>query len=207
MPPVRVLLTGLFSLLLAGACSGGGSSPSAGDAVPGATSPTAPRVTAEPTEPPESVLPADTPGPEEAYQQLLAAIPATIATRCQHASGDDHPVQPGEFASAECSLPAGGLASRVTYRLFDGATSMSAFFNAQAALMAAVGRARTPGCGTGRDGATWDNGRVQCFRSSTGGAQIQWTHQQLYVYAVASREDADFARLEQFWLTAGPIAP
>jgi hypothetical protein len=48
---------------------------------------------------------------------------------------------------------------------------------------------------------------VQCFKSTSGIAQVQWTHDQLYVYAVASRDDADFAKLEQFWMMAGPVAP
>ncbi len=207
MLPVRVLPASILLLVVTSACSGVGPSPSAGDTLPPAASLTGPRVTAEPTEPPDTAIPADTPSPEEAYQQLLAAIPQPIATACQRASGTSHRQEPGEYATAECALPIGGLAARVTYRLFDGSTSTNAWYRAQVALVTAAGRARAPGCGEGSNHDTWDNGQVQCFKSTTGNAQIQWTHDQLYVYAVASRDDADFARLEEFWMMAGPVAP
>jgi hypothetical protein len=203
---MRALLGGVLVVVLAGACSAG-PPPSAGDTLEPLASPTGPRVTAEPTEPPDTAIPADTPSPEEAYQQLLAAIPQPIAAACRQVSGAGHRQEPGEFTTAECVLPAGGLASRVTYRLFDGSTSMSAYYGAQVGLVTASGRARTPACGQGANHDTWDNGEVQCFKSTAGLAQIQWTHDQLYVYAVASREDADFAKLEQFWIMAGPVAP
>jgi hypothetical protein len=203
---MRALLGGVLFVVLAGACAAG-PPPSAGDTLAPLASPTGPRVTAEPTEPPDTAIPADTPSPEEAYQQLLAAIPQPIAAACRQVSGAVHHQEPGEFTTAECALLAGGLASRVTYRLFDGSTSMSSYYGAQVALVTAAGRARTPGCGQGANHDTWDNGQVQCFKSATGTAQVQWTHDQLYVYAVASREDADFAKLEQFWMMAGPVAP
>jgi hypothetical protein len=206
MRAVRVLLTGVLCMFVAGGCSSSGPSPLATESAP-TESPAGPRVTAEPTEPPDTAIPADTPSPEEAYQQLLAAIPQPIATSCRQAVGAGHRQEPGEYATAECSLPAGGLAARVTYRLFDGSTSMSTYFNAQLAPVIAGGRARTPGCGQGANRDMWDNGLVQCFKSTTGTAQIQWTHDQLYVYAIASRDDADFARLQQFWMMAGPVAP
>jgi hypothetical protein len=204
---MRMLLAGVVLLALAAACSGGGPASSAADTLPVAASPSGPRVTAEPTEPPDTAVAADTPSPEEAYQQLLAAIPQAIASACRQALGTAHHQERGEYATAECTLPAGGLAARVTYRLFDGSTSMNAYFKAQVTLVTASGRARTPGCGQGATSDAWDNGQVQCFRSTTGTAEVQWTHDQLYIYAVASRDDADFAKLDQFWVMAGPVAP
>jgi len=203
---MRVLLAGVLCVFVAVACSGGPSSSDV-ETLPAPASPSGPRVTAEPSEPPDTAIPADTPSPEEAYQQLLAAIPQPIAAGCRQASGAGHRQEAGEFATAECTLPAGGLGARVTYRLFDGSTSMTAYYDLQVALVTAAGRARTLDCGQGPDHDTWDNGEVQCFRSTTGTAQIQWSHDQLYVYAVASRDDADFARLQQFWMMAGPVAP
>lgn len=204
---MRALVVCVLTFLFAAACSGGGPSPSVGDTLPPPASPTGPRVTAEPTEPPDTAIPAETPSPEEAFQQLLAAIPQPIATACRQASGAGHRQEPGEFTTAECALPPGALSSRVTYRLFDGSTSMNAYYSAQVAVVTASGRARTPGCGQGANHDTWTNGLVQCFKSTAGSAQVQWTHDQLYVYAVASREDTDFGKLEQFWMMAGPVAP
>lgn len=204
---MRAVLTRLLLVVTASACSGGGPSPAAGDTLAPPPSPSGPRVTAEPTEPPDTAIPADTPSPEEAYQQLLAAIPMPIAMACHQATGAAHHSEPGEFATAECTLPIGSLAARVTYRLFDGSTSMNAWYQAQVGTVTAAGRARTPGCGQGPNHDTWDNGQVQCFKSAAGNASVQWTHDQLYVYSVASRDDSDFAKLDQFWMEAGPVAP
>jgi hypothetical protein len=207
MPPVRVVLASVLCVVLAGACSGSSATPSAGGSPTPAFSPAGPRITAEPTEPTDTAIPAETPGPEEAYQQLLAAIPQPIAPSCRQVAAGSRGLEPGEFARAACTLPAGSLAGSVTYRLFDSSSSMNGWFDAQAAAVTAAGRERTPGCGEGTARDQWLNGRVQCYRSATGGAELQWTHDLLYVYAVASRSDNNFTKLQQFWVTAGPVAP
>jgi hypothetical protein len=209
MPPVRVVILSVLCVVLEGACSTGSATPSAGDSVTAIVSPAGPRITAEPTEPTDTAIPADTPNPDEAYQQLLAAIPQPIASGCHQVAGGSRGLEPGEFARADCTPPAGALAlaSSVSYRLFDSSSSMNAWFDTQAAAISAAGRARTPGCGQGTGRDVWLNGRVQCYRSASGGAEIQWTHDLLYVDAVASRSDSNFTKLQQFWPTAGPVAP
>ena len=62
-------------------------------------------------------------------------------------------------------------------------------------------------CGKGPGEGTWDNGRKDCYLFLVDDAQVMWTHDLLFIFASAFRDDGDFAKLEDFWKTAGPVTP
>lgn len=195
----------LLAVLLLTACTAAATPvPTATPGPP--TTPPTPRVTPEPTEPPDTSVPAETPSREEAYQQLVVSIPAGIAPKCE-AAPKSEAFEPGQLAQADCDLPNGAAADFVSYKLFDGLDSMNAFFNTQRKGHENGGQTTGPGCGKGPGEGTWDAGRKDCFRFLTNDAQVMWTHELLYIDAVAFRNDGDFAKLEDFWSTAGPVTP
>jgi hypothetical protein len=176
-------------------------------ATPGVPSlPPTPRVTPEPTLPDDTSAPAETPSRAEAYQQLLVSIPPEIAPECESIS-ESEPMEPGQLGEADCDLPRGAIGDYVSYKLFDSSASMNAFFDIQRQGHKNLGSSTGPGCGKGPGEGTWDNGRKDCFTFITDDAWMMWTHDLLFIYATALRDDGDWAKLEQFWQTAGPTTP
>jgi hypothetical protein len=165
-----------------------------------------PEITPEPTSPPDTANPAETPDRDEAYQQLLVSIPPDIASHCEPAPKGEE-FEPGEIGQADCEQPAGSLADYVSYMLFEDATSMNAFFDTQRKGHENGGTAKGPGCGKGPGEGTWENGRKDCYLFITDDAWVMWTHDRLYIEATADRDDGNFAKLEEFWQTAGPVTP
>ena len=73
---------------------------------------------------------------------------------------------------------------------------------------AATGTVTGPGCPSGPGEVTWDVGSKLCYQFSLlNDAKVLWTHDLLSVLADASDDDGDWARLEAFWKTAGPLTP
>ncbi|MEA2622117.1 MAG: hypothetical protein QOH61_1027 [Chloroflexota bacterium] len=170
------------------------------------TAPPTPRVTAEPTLPDDTSAPAETPSRDEAYQQLLVSIPFEIAPSCDPV-GPREELEPGQIGEADCDLPSGSTADYVSYKLFDGSATMNDFFGIQRRGHENGGTASGPGCGKGPGEGTWDAGRKDCYLFLTNDAQVMWTHDLLFIVSSAFRDDGDFAKLEQFWQTAGPVTP
>lgn len=200
----RSVLFALLVGLLAGCGSGTPASPTPTEAPPTAL-PTL-GITAEPTLPADSEEPAQTPSRSEAYQQLLVSIPPAIASFCESISATEE-MEPGQLGGADCDLPKGGSADFVSYKLFSDQSSMDAFFNTQRKGHENGGTATGPGCGKGPGEGTWDNGRKDCYLFLVNDAQVMWTHDLLFIFASAFRDDGDFAKLEEFWKTAGPVTP
>ena len=197
----------LFCLLLGvvAACgSGTSATPSPTEAPPTALPTLA--VTAEPTLPEDSEVPAQTPSRAEAYEQLLVSIPPDIAATCKSIP-DTVEMEPGQLGQADCELPKSSDASFVSYKLFADQNSMDTFFNTQRKGHENGGTATGPGCGKGPGEGTWDNGKKDCYLFLVNDAWVMWTHDLLYIVATANRDDGDFAKLEQFWKTAGPVTP
>lgn len=201
---MRRVLTLLAVSLLAACGATATPAPTGTPALP--TPQPTPRVTAEPTLPPDTSTPAETPTREEAYQQLVVSIPPEIAGKCAPAPRSEK-LEPGQLGQADCDLPGGSLADYTDYRLFDGSASMNAFFDSQRRRHETGGDAEGPGCGKGPGEGTWDNGRKDCFKFITNDANVMWTHDLLYIQATAFRDDGDFAKLETFWASAGPVTP
>jgi hypothetical protein len=200
----RPLLFGLLVVLVAACGSGTSATPSPTEAPPTAL-PTS-EVTAEPTLPEDTGNPAATPSRQDAYQQLLVSIPPEIAAKCESIAATV-PMETGQLGQADCSLPKGSLADFVSYSLFADQASMDAFFDTQRKAHEKGGTATGPGCGKGPGEGTWDNGRKDCYLFVVNDAQVMWTHDLLFIFASAFRDDGDFAKLEQFWKTAGPVTP
>jgi hypothetical protein len=188
--------------------SGAPASPTPSEAPPTALPTLA--ITAEPTLPEDSEAPMQTPSRQDAYQQLLVSIPADppleIASHCESIL-ETEPMEPGQLGEADCDLPKGSLADFVSYKLFADAASMNAFFNTQRKGHENGGTANGPGCGKGPGEGTWDNGRKDCYLFLVNDAQVMWTHDLLFIFASAFRDDGDFAKLEDFWKEAGPLTP
>jgi hypothetical protein len=164
------------------------------------------RVTPEPTLPDDTSAPAETPSRAEAYQQLLVSIPPEIAAKCK-SIGDKEAMEAGQLGEADCDLPRGAVGDYVSYKLFDGSASMNAFFDIQRLGHKNLGSSTGPGCGKGPGEGTWDNGRKDCFTFITDDAWMMWTHDLLFIYATALRDDGNWAKLDEFWATAGPTTP
>lgn len=201
---LTLLAASLLAVPLLAACGASATpAPTPTPALP-TPQPTA-RVTPEPSDPPDTSNPAETPTREEAYQQLIVSVPPEIAPRCVP-SPKSQPLEPGQLAQADCNLPGGSAADHVSYKLFDGSASMDAFFDIQRTGHQKAGEATGPGCGTGPGEGTWDSGRKDCFKVIND-ANVMWTHNLLYIDAIAVRNDGAFAKLETFWATAGPVTP
>jgi hypothetical protein len=166
-----------------------------------------PTIIVEPSEAPEPSV-RDLPDDAGAYLALLAAIPSDIAGACEQVSyASGFPREPGELIGADCDLRNGSAADFVNYKLFDGNASMDAFYDLQRRAIEEGGTLDGPGCGRGPGHGTWDVGRKMCYRFITDDANVQWTHDLLSVSAHAWNGNGDFAALETFWATAGPITP
>jgi hypothetical protein len=156
-----------------------------------------PTTNALPTESPdpEARLTAD---PESAYQQLMASVPLTLASRCERADPTS-----GAIARVVCS-PASG-ADRVMYLLFDADEALQVAYAARLDRIAAADR-EGPGCASGAGSERLKSGRRTCYRDE-GGAAVVWTNDLVYILADARRNDADWKALDAFWVEAGPITP
>jgi hypothetical protein len=211
MARLSVVLVGLFLIVAAAACGGAGatSAPTIG-ASTAATMPPMPPGQASPTTPaaPTGTAGANATFSQAAYLQLLGSIPATVAQVCEPFKYTANlPAEPGEVAEADCDFPTGGPADFATYKLFADKASMDAFFDTQRKGHENAGTITGPGCGKGPGEGSWANGRKDCYLFITNDAQVDWTHETLFIFASAFRDDGDFAKLETFWATAGPAAP
>ena len=83
---------------------------------------------------------------------------------------------------------------------------MDAFFSTQRKGHESLGQSDGPGCGTGPGEGSWEHGRKDCF-SFFDDANVMWTYDDLLIVADAFNDNGDYAKLEEFWKTAGPVAP
>lgn len=199
-------------MVMLSACGGAATSaPGTGPASsPSAAPASFVQVTAEPTEAADTEQPADTPDPDTAYQQLLAAIPPEIAAICtQFHYTQSVPAEPGEIAEADCDFPSGSTsADYVTYKLFIDPGSMDDWYDLQKkGITKGGGKVSGPGCGKGPGESQLDTGRKLCYVFITDDANVMWTNETLFVWASALRDDGNWAKLDAFWSTAGPVTP
>ena len=143
-----------------------------------------------------------------AYQTLLATIPEPLRSSCEPDTFWQLPdlgPDPGEIAQTDCG-PDGSGGTYATFSLFDSAASMGAFYEEQLAGMRALGGLEGPGCPTGPGEGTWEHGRRFCFALFGDDANMRWTHEALAITASAMQDDGDWAALDAFVRSAGPIA-
>jgi hypothetical protein len=209
------IATGLlvFVLLLLGSCAGGigqpsqqGSAPSTAVATPTGAPPSGASPSAEPL---RSAAPAS-PVAGAAYQRLLTMIPEPIRAACRQSGYTEaFPPEPGELATADCTISSGPDGEFVSYILFDSQASMAAFQDIMRQGATNLGGVTGPGCfaGPGAGTGTWASGQRFCYQILTNDASVRWTHEALAIAAVASEDDGDWARLGRLWESAGPIAP
>ena len=203
-------LGGLLTLLLLlGACAGGVVSTLSPEPLP-THLPTAHPPTGSPleSESPETAAP-ETPSPEEAYQFLLATIPEPVRSSCVRFTGHTEaiPPEPGELAEADCDMNDGPYGQYVSYKQFDSAESMNAFYDIQLRGMQGMGGVDGPGCFAGQGAGTWQIGRRFCYQVVTDDANVRWTHDLIFVVADAIQDDGDWAALGRLWAQAGPVSP
>jgi len=204
---MTIALPILLALLLAlGACAGSTLTTTVSTPTP---LPSLPTPMAAPSESsiPETEAP-DTPDPAAAYQQLLAEVPDAIRAFCTPETySDGFPKDAGELAGADCD-PDGNGPLFVNYSLFVDQASMDAQYELLKRGYASTGTVTGPGCPKGPGETTWDLGAKLCYQSSLiNDAKVLWTHDLLSVLSDAMDDDGDWARLEAFWKTAGPVTP
>ena len=144
-----------------------------------------------------------------AQAALLAAIPEPLRSACTPDSYWQVPdlgPEPGEIAQVDCDTDGSG-GNFVSYSLFDSRTAMDAFYDQQLSGMQALGALDGPGCPTGPGEAIWEHGRRFCFQPFGDDANMRWTYDDLAITASAINDDGDWAALEAFFASAGPIAP
>ena len=151
------------------------------------------------------------PGPSMdpvAYEALLAAIPEPLRASCVPDSSWADPVfgpEPGETASVDCDPDgSGGIFS--TFSMFDSTAAMDAIYDEQLLGMQNIGAVSGPGCFQGPGEGTREGGRIFCY-DFVGDAGARWTDDATLVMVNAFDDDGDWANLEAFVRSAGPIAP
>jgi hypothetical protein len=139
-------------------------------------------------------------------ERLRTAVPPTVLAHCEEAvNNETFPAEPGELAGLDCDYPTDGAVDYATYKLFDSRATMNAFYDTFAAGVTSAGSAQGPGCDEGQPGpSTWEHGRALCYVFLTDDAQVQWTHDALFIRANAFRDDGDFGPLVEWWREAGP---
>jgi hypothetical protein len=143
-----------------------------------------------------------------AYAALLAAIPEPLRDSCtpdELWQSADLGNAPGEIAAADCD-PDGYAGNYVSYALFDSVEAMDAFYDQQLQGMKNLGATDGPGCPEGPGEATWEHGRRFCYQPFGSDVYMRWTHDGLAITANAIN-DGDWAALEAFFASAGPVAP
>jgi hypothetical protein len=202
------IATGLlvFVLLLLGSCAGGIGQPSQQGSAPSTTA-AAPTGASPSAEPLRSTAPAS-PAAGAAYQRLLTMIPEPIRAACRQSGYTEaFPPEPGELATADCTISSGPDGEFVSYTLFDSQASMAAFQDILLRGSTNLGGVSGPGCFAGPGADTWAGGQRFCYQLLTNDASVRWTHDALAIAAVATEDDGDWARLGKLWESAGPIAP
>ena len=58
-----------------------------------------------------------------------------------------------------------------------------------------------------REAVIWEHGRRFCFQPFGNDTNMRWTYDDLAITASAINDDGDWAALEAFFVSAGPIAP
>jgi hypothetical protein len=157
--------------------------------------------------PGQSVAPGS-PATDAAYLRLLATIPEPIRARCRQSGYTEaFPPEPGELATADCTISSGPDGEFVSYTLFDSPASMAAFQDIQLRGTTNLGGVSGPGCFAGPGADAWAGGQRFCYQLLTNDASVRWTHDALAIAAVATEDDGDWARLGKLWESAGPVAP
>ena len=198
------VVASLVSLVVA-ACGSGTSASPAPTAGPPTALPTL-SITAEPTLPEDSQQPAETPSRAEAYEQLLVSSPPTSPPSASRAR---RPRRWSRVSSARPigDLPNGGLGRLRVLQARSPTGPRWTRFSARSGRATRTsarrpGRAAERGPGEG----TWEQGRKDCY-SFFDDANVMWTYDELYIFADAFNDKGDYAKLEQFWTTAGPVTP
>lgn len=168
----------------------------------GGVSTATPAPTAEPG---SSLAPMD----PAAYESLLATIPEGLRVACvpdSYWQVADLGPDPGELAQADCD-PDGSGGVYVSYSLYDSTAAMDAFYDQQLLGMRTMGALDGPGCPDGPGEGTWEHGRRFCYQPFGDDANVRWTHDALAITASAIEDDGDWAALDAFVASAGPVAP
>lgn len=170
-------------------------------------SPAPTQTAAQPSAAPDASLP---PMDVEALATLSAAIPPDIAATCvpdSYWQVPDLGPDPGEIASVDCDVDGSTGPLFASYSLFDSAASADAFYDLQ--LQGAQNLAWTdgPGCPDGPGDGTAPDGRRYCYASFGDDANTRWTAASQAIVANATHDDGDWAALEAFVQSAGPVAP
>ncbi|MFN8621499.1 MAG: hypothetical protein U0869_12215 [Chloroflexota bacterium] len=140
---------------------------------------------------------------------LLAVIPEPLRSNCAPDSMWQVPdlgPEPGEVAAVDCD-PDGSGGEFVHFARFDAKASMDAFYDTQLQGMKNLGAVDGPGCPDGPGEATWEHGRRFCFQPFGNDANMRWTYDDLAITASAIDDDGDWAALEAFFRSAGPVDP
>ena len=148
-------------------------------------------------DPPERPFPADI-----AERQLLAAIPTELQTPpCRRG---ERP----EAASAAAVCPDG--AQRYTFALYPDAASMNRAYSSSLATSGVRPDSGLNNCGDGNPGEdAWlleddpqdqQRGRALCYRTASGAAVLEWTHDEFLIHGVAVRRDGNIQELHRVWL-------
>jgi hypothetical protein len=161
----------------------------------------APSATPEPSLPPMDV---------EALATLSAAIPPDIASTCvpdSYWQVPDLGPDPGEIASLDCDVDGVAGPLYASYSLFDSPASADAFYDLQLQGAQNLGWTEGPGCPDGPGEGTAPNGRRYCYATFGDDANTRWTDASMGIVANVTHDDGDWAALEAFVASAGPVAP
>jgi hypothetical protein len=136
-------------------------------------------------------------------QRLLANVPATTRPDCT-ALKDREDWPRGAVAALTCSLAG---TNEVVYVRFGKIADMFAEFRRPPDVK--IGRGACPkdwNVQSGFDTPKQDDaGSIRCFTGRNGTAYIEWTRDDLRIYAYASRADDDRRALFKAWNSAGPV--
>lgn len=168
-----------------------------------------PEPTASPAQsavPEPSLAPMDV----EALARLSAVIPPGIAASCvpdSYWQVPDLGPDPGEIASVDCDVDGVAGPLYASYSLFDSAASADAFYDLQRQGAQNLGWTEGPGCPDGPGEGAAPNGRRYCYATFGDDANTRWTDASLGIVANVTHDDGDWAALEAFVATAGPVTP
>ena len=165
------------------------------------------------TAPPTSTAPATTgspatttvpsPGPSESAEGVLQNVPEDYRSSCQQLDG----LPVGATGAVRC-FPEQG-ADIVEYLAFESAVAMENYYVDEVddgGVEPDTGLECPPESEGAYQGA--ERGRMRCFVSSDGFANIQWTNENFSVFAYGTRADGDLDELYRWWFSpdSGPVA-
>ena len=171
-------------------------------ATPTATTATPTATTAPPTTSPVTT---ETPsGPSQSVEGVLLNVPAAYRPNC--APLDDLPT--GATDGVRCFPETD--ADVVEYIAFDDVRAMQDHYLNEVddgGVEPNTGIQCPPASEGGYQGA--ERGRLRCFVSDDGFANVQWTNEDLRVFTYGTRSDGDLDALYRWWFSAssGPVDP